>query len=137
MIANPESLRRTTAADIARAKLLGLQFFRIPVGFWIIEEIVDRKTEFYPRGGYLELRRLLKQTKDAGLWAQIELHALPGVSSPNQVNSSLTRASWPLLTVDYPGLCRELYSVGPLLSRRQLCPSFDSPRGLHCRFASR
>lgn len=44
-----------TQADVDEIKSYGLNSVRIPLGFWLIEEIVDRKTEKYARGGLDEL----------------------------------------------------------------------------------
>ncbi|KXN91097.1 Glucan endo-1,6-beta-glucosidase B [Leucoagaricus sp. SymC.cos] len=63
----------------------GINTVRIPLGYWIVEDLVDRSTEFYPRGGLKQLRRGLKQLKDAGIVAILDHHALPGVQSPQQM----------------------------------------------------
>jgi aryl-phospho-beta-D-glucosidase BglC (GH1 family) len=44
-----------TQSDVDRLKTLGINAVRIPVGFWIIEALVDRQTEFYAKGGLLQL----------------------------------------------------------------------------------
>ncbi|KAJ7355770.1 glycoside hydrolase family 5 protein [Mycena albidolilacea] len=54
------------------------------LGYWIIEALVDRTTEFYPRGGLDQLRRGLKQLQKAGIVAILDHHALPGVAAVNQ-----------------------------------------------------
>ncbi|KAK0482736.1 glycoside hydrolase family 5 protein [Armillaria novae-zelandiae] len=66
--------------DLAEA---GINTVRIPLGYWIIEALVDRQTEFYPRGGIHHLKRGLKQLKDAGIAAILGHHGLPGVQSAN------------------------------------------------------
>ncbi|KAF5371728.1 hypothetical protein D9758_003402 [Tetrapyrgos nigripes] len=73
-----------TGDDVNQLKDLGINTARIPLGYWIIEPLVDRKTEFYPRGGIHQLRRGLKQLKDAGIVAILDHHALPGVAADNQ-----------------------------------------------------
>jgi len=72
-------------ADVDRLKELGINTVRIPVGFWIVESLVDRRTEFYARGGLLQLKRGLKMLHEAGIKAILDHHALPGVSSPQQM----------------------------------------------------
>lgn len=52
---------------------LGLDHVRIPLGFWIVEELVDRKTEFYATGGFTQLRRGLKDLAEAGLQVVLDL----------------------------------------------------------------
>ncbi|KAL0959213.1 hypothetical protein HGRIS_014492 [Hohenbuehelia grisea] len=63
----------------------GLNTVRIPLGFWIIEALVDRETEYYPRGGLKHLRRGLKQLQEANLSVILDHHGLPGAQSPNQM----------------------------------------------------
>lgn len=74
-----------TQADVDHLKELGINTVRIPVGFWIVEALVDRKTEFYARGGLLQLKRGLRMLHKAGIRAVLDHHALPGVSSPGQM----------------------------------------------------
>ncbi|KAF7790215.1 hypothetical protein EIP86_001167 [Pleurotus ostreatoroseus] len=57
---------------------------RIPLGYWIVEDLVYRSTEFYPRGGLTQLKRGLRQLKAAGISAILDHHALPGVQTANQ-----------------------------------------------------
>jgi len=64
---------------------VGINTVRIPLGYWIVEALVDRDTEFYPRGGLSQLRRGLQQLSYAGIVAILDHHALPGVQSPNQM----------------------------------------------------
>ncbi|KAM5531475.1 hypothetical protein V8D89_014865 [Ganoderma adspersum] len=62
----------------------GINTVRIPLGYWIVERLVDRKTEFYPRGGIKQLQRGLQQLKAAGINAILDHHAPPGVQTPGQ-----------------------------------------------------
>ncbi|KXN88007.1 Glucan endo-1,6-beta-glucosidase B [Leucoagaricus sp. SymC.cos] len=64
---------------------VGINTVRIPLGYWIIEDLVDRSTEFYPRGGLKQLRRGLKQLREAGIVVILDHHALPGVQTPQQM----------------------------------------------------
>lgn len=73
-----------TQDDVNELKGLGINTVRIPLGYWIVEPLVNRKTEFYPRGGIKQLRRGLKQLKNAGIVAILDHHALPGVAAINQ-----------------------------------------------------
>lgn len=73
-----------TQDDVNKLASLGINTVRIPLGYWIIEPLVDRVTEFYPRGGIKQLKRGLKQLKAAGIRAILDHHALPGVQTPNQ-----------------------------------------------------
>ncbi|KAG9097099.1 hypothetical protein FS749_007078 [Ceratobasidium sp. UAMH 11750] len=63
----------------------GLNTVRIPLGYWIVEPLVDRSTEFYPRGGFKYLKQGLRMLKAKGIHVILDFHALPGVSSANQM----------------------------------------------------
>lgn len=69
--------------DISQIASYGLNTVRIPVGFWIKEDLVY-DSEFYPRGGLEHLDRVVGQATDAGLYIIIDLHAAPGVQTPDQ-----------------------------------------------------
>ena len=72
------------------------------LGYWIVEPLVDRNTEHFPRGGIKQLvstlrnlprshltpdvkKRGLAQLQSAGISAILDHHALPGVQTPNQM----------------------------------------------------
>ncbi|QRV95252.1 Cellulase (glycosyl hydrolase family 5 protein) [Ceratobasidium sp. AG-Ba] len=63
----------------------GLNTVRIPLGFWIVEGLVDRSNEYYPKGGMAYLKKGLKMLKAKGIHVLLDFHALPGVSSANQM----------------------------------------------------
>lgn len=63
----------------------GINTVRIPLGYWIVEALVNRTTEFYPRGGIQHLKRGLKALKNAGIVSILDHHALPGVQTPGQM----------------------------------------------------
>jgi aryl-phospho-beta-D-glucosidase BglC (GH1 family) len=73
----------TTREDIDLIASLGLNTIRIPVGFWIREDLVN-DGEHYPRGGLEFLDRLVGWAKDAGLYVIMDLHGGPGSQTPNQ-----------------------------------------------------
>ncbi|KAI0753516.1 glycoside hydrolase superfamily [Daedaleopsis nitida] len=70
--------------DVDTLVAAGINTVRIPLGYWILERLVDRKTEFYPRGGIYHLQRGLKALKKAGISVILDHHALPGVQAVNQ-----------------------------------------------------
>ncbi|KAJ6474668.1 glycoside hydrolase family 5 protein [Mycena vitilis] len=72
-------------ADVDALVDVGINTVRIPLGYWIIEPLVDRSTEFYPRGGLAQLRRGLQQLQKAGIVAILDHHALPGVQTAGQM----------------------------------------------------
>ncbi|KAH8917786.1 glycoside hydrolase family 5 protein [Atractiella rhizophila] len=70
-------------ADIQQIKNYGLNTVRIPVGYWIVDGARDA-SDPYAKGGFKYLKQLLRWCADAGIYAIIDLHAAPGVSTPNQ-----------------------------------------------------
>ncbi|BBN01800.1 glucan endo-1,6-beta-glucosidase [Marchantia polymorpha subsp. ruderalis] len=72
-----------TQADITQIASLGLNAVRIPVGFWMKEDLV-RSDEHFPRGGLAYLENVCKMARDAGLYIIIDLHAGPGGQDKNQ-----------------------------------------------------
>ena len=72
-----------TQGDIKEIASLGLNTVRIPVGFWMREDLVQ-KGEYYPRGGLKYLDRLVGWCKDAGLYVIVDLHGGPGSQNPNE-----------------------------------------------------
>ncbi|CAE6454224.1 unnamed protein product [Rhizoctonia solani] len=74
-----------TEKDVDAIAAAGLNTVRIPLGYWIIESLVDRSTEYYPRGGMKHLKRALGWLKDKGIHVMLDHHALPGVASANQM----------------------------------------------------
>ncbi|KAJ7035550.1 glycoside hydrolase family 5 protein [Mycena alexandri] len=74
-----------TQADVDALVAVGINTVRIPLGYWIVEPLVNRATEFYPRGGLDQLRRGLTQLREAGIVAILDHHALPGVQTAGQM----------------------------------------------------
>lgn len=62
---------------------LGLNAVRIPVGWWMIEELKS-STDYFPTGQLAQLKRGLKMLKKAGIWVLLDIHANPEVQSANQ-----------------------------------------------------
>ncbi|RPD58958.1 glycoside hydrolase [Lentinus tigrinus ALCF2SS1-7] len=80
-----------TQDDVDALSAVGINTVRIPLsaftpllGYWIVERLVDRKTEYYPRGGILQLQRGVKMLKEAGINVILDHHAPPGVQTANQ-----------------------------------------------------
>ncbi|KAI0887934.1 glycoside hydrolase family 5 protein [Annulohypoxylon maeteangense] len=84
----------TTQEDINLIKSYGLNTVRIPVGYWIHEELVQ-SDEHFPQGGLSYLDRLVGWCADAGLYVIMDLHGGPGSQS--------VRQSFTGHTVDNPG----------------------------------
>ena len=73
-----------TQADMQRIKSLGLNTVRIPVGYWMREDIVWRDSEHFPTGGFQYLKRVCQWAKDAGIYVIIDLHGAPGAQVASQ-----------------------------------------------------
>ena len=71
--------------DVDGMVAAGLNAIRVPLPFWIIEDIVDRSHEPYAQGGLDELIRGLTMFRDAGLHVILDHHALPGVAANKQM----------------------------------------------------
>ncbi|EJT98876.1 glycoside hydrolase family 5 protein [Dacryopinax primogenitus] len=75
-------LTQTEVDDIVRFKL---NTVRIPLGFWIVEGIVDRSLEPYAQGGLQQLASRFSMLKAANIAVVLDHHALPGVATPLQM----------------------------------------------------
>ncbi|KAF5316798.1 hypothetical protein D9619_006733 [Psilocybe cf. subviscida] len=71
--------------DVDQLVAAGINTVRIPLGYWIVEPLVNKTSEYFPQGGILQLQRGLGQLKAAGITAILDHHALPGVASPQQM----------------------------------------------------
>ncbi|KAL1847720.1 hypothetical protein Plec18170_008381 [Paecilomyces lecythidis] len=67
-----------TKDDISQMQSYGLNTIRIPVGYWLYEDIVDSKSEHFPKGGLSYLEQVCSWASDAGFYIIIDLHGAPG-----------------------------------------------------------
>ncbi|VDC00954.1 unnamed protein product [Peniophora sp. CBMAI 1063] len=74
-----------TQKHVKQLKEYGINTVRIPLGYWIVEELVDRKTEHFPRGGLPYLIKGLQWLNDAGIRVILDHHALPGAQASMQM----------------------------------------------------
>lgn len=77
--------------DINEIKSYGLNTVRIPLGFWLFDNLVEER-EHYPRRALKYLDRLVGQAADAGLYVILDLHAAPGSQAANQEFSGRVRS---------------------------------------------
>ena len=68
----------TTEDDIEKMKAFGLNAIRIPVGYWIREDLVYGDSEHFPKGGLRYLEQVCGWASDAGFFIVIDLHGAPG-----------------------------------------------------------
>ncbi|KAH9169471.1 glycoside hydrolase family 5 protein [Lactarius sanguifluus] len=74
-----------TKDDVNTLKAAGINTIRVPLGYWIVEALVNRATEYYPRGGMKFLAEGLMWLRDAGMQVILDHHALPGVQTAGQM----------------------------------------------------
>jgi hypothetical protein len=67
-----------TQDDIQQMAANGLNTIRVPLGYWMREDIVDRSTEHFPQGGYKFLQQVCDWAATAGLYIILDLHGAPG-----------------------------------------------------------
>lgn len=72
-----------TAEDLQEIKSYGLNTVRIPVGFWIKEDLVNAG-EYYPRGGLEYLDYIVGNCTELGFYVIMDLHGGPGSQFPGQ-----------------------------------------------------
>lgn len=66
-----------TNDDLDKIKGFGLNTIRIPVGYWIYEDLVDRSSEHFPTGGLSYLDSLVSHASSIGLFVIMDLHGAP------------------------------------------------------------
>jgi len=113
-----------TQDDVNQLVADGINTARIPLGFWIVEQLVNRETEFYPEGGIVYLQQGLKMLSDAGIVAILDHHALPGVQTPDQSFTGNCTDNVQFYT-DY-NFQRALVWTAVMTSLSHLDPNFNS-----------
>ncbi|KAF9454435.1 glycoside hydrolase family 5 protein [Macrolepiota fuliginosa MF-IS2] len=111
-------------SDVDELARLGINTVRVPLGYWIVEDLVDRSTEFYPRGGLKQLRRGLQQLKNAGITAILDHHALPGVQDAQQMFTGRCTTDVEFYTPH--NYHRALVWTAVMTALTHLDPNFDS-----------
>ncbi|KAF4119681.1 glucan endo-1,6-beta-glucosidase [Geosmithia morbida] len=72
--------------DLDEMMAAGLNTIRIPLGYWIYEDIVD-SSEHFPKGGFDILKTFVGKASDRGFYIILDLHGAPGAQ---QVNNAFT-----------------------------------------------
>ncbi|KAH6915731.1 glycoside hydrolase family 5 protein [Coprinopsis sp. MPI-PUGE-AT-0042] len=110
--------------DVSQLVAAGINTVRIPLGYWIVEPLVDRRTEFFPKGGILQLQRGLRQLRDAGIAVVLDHHALPGQQAVGQQFAGRCTNS-PEFYTPY-NYRRALIWTGVMTALSHLDPAFSS-----------
>ncbi|EON68619.1 hypothetical protein W97_07877 [Coniosporium apollinis CBS 100218] len=76
--------RWITENDIATMRSYGLNTIRIPVGYWMMESIVYKDSEYFPQGGLAFLDKVVGWASNNGMYIIIDLHGAPGAQVANQ-----------------------------------------------------
>ena len=83
----------TTKNDISKMKSYGLNAIRIPVGYWIREDLVFSDSEHFPQGGLHYLEQICGWASDAGFYIVIDLHGAPGAQVAKNADTGQVGAS--------------------------------------------
>ncbi|KAF4990679.1 hypothetical protein FGRMN_8351 [Fusarium graminum] len=71
------------SSDLDEMLSYGLNTIRIPLGYWLKEDLVD-ESEHFPKGGLQYLTELCGWASDRGLYIILDFHGAPGAQQPNQ-----------------------------------------------------
>ncbi|CAM1503015.1 Fc.00g077910.m01.CDS01 [Cosmosporella sp. VM-42] len=74
-----------TKADLDEMMSYGLNTIRVPLGYWLKEDMIESGAKF-PRGGLTYLTQLCGWASDRGFYIilEVSLHGAPGAQEPNQ-----------------------------------------------------
>ncbi|KAA0148021.1 hypothetical protein FNF29_06965 [Cafeteria roenbergensis] len=81
-----------TEAHIATLAEAGLQYARIPLGYWIVDR---NSTEPLPAGGWWYLERAVGWLKSHGMRAVLDLHGAPGSQNGHDNSGRTGDIQWP------------------------------------------
>lgn len=71
-----------TQDDISEMVSYGLNTIRVPVGYWLREDLVDANSEHFPQGGLDYVKKLCGWASDAGMYIIMDLHGAPAAQTP-------------------------------------------------------
>jgi hypothetical protein len=98
-----------TEEEIQQIAAYGLNTVRIPLGYWMLESLIDQSCkhgEYFLTGGFKYLERLVGWASDAGLYILLELHGAPDAQVTNaftgQVSSPAPRSCRYLRAAHFP-----------------------------------
>ncbi|TFK19960.1 glycoside hydrolase family 5 protein [Coprinopsis marcescibilis] len=115
--------------DVDQLVAAGLNTVRIPLGYWIVESLVDRRTEYFPKGGIHQLQRGLRQLRNAGITVILDHHALPGAQAENQMFAGRCTSSPQFYTPS--NYHRALVWSGVMTALSHVDPAFETVASLH------
>ncbi|EPS29361.1 putative beta-1,6-glucanase [Penicillium oxalicum 114-2] len=71
-----------TQDDISEMVSYGLNTIRVPLGYWLREDLVDANSEHFPQGGLDYVKKLCGWASDAGMYIIMDLHGAPAAQTP-------------------------------------------------------
>ncbi|KAJ1335560.1 glucan endo-1,6-beta-glucosidase [Microdochium nivale] len=71
-------------ADFDLMVAAGINTIRIPVGYWMYDDVIEPNSERFPRGGLEHLKRICGYASDRGLYVFLELHGAPGAQKAQE-----------------------------------------------------
>lgn len=80
-----------TQDDITQMKGYGLNTIRVPIGYWMDEDLVDASSEHFPQGGLKYLSQLCGWAADAGFYIIIDMHGAPGAQVATNADTGQVR----------------------------------------------
>jgi aryl-phospho-beta-D-glucosidase BglC (GH1 family) len=90
-----------TQNDLQQMVNLGLNTIRIPVGYWMREDIVWRDSEWFPKGGFPYLQRICNDAANLGMYIIMDLHGGPGAQvAKNSFTGQVSTLSNPFLIIN-------------------------------------
>ncbi len=73
-----------TASDLDLMKSYGLNTIRVPIGYWIKEDVVYKDSEHFPQGALTHLETLCGWASDRNMYIILDLHGAPGAQDKQQ-----------------------------------------------------
>lgn len=83
-----------TQADLQEMVSYGINTIRIPVGYWMKEDLVYADSEHFPQGALTYLTRLCGWASDLGLYIIMDLHGAPGAQQPHNAFTGQVSSIW-------------------------------------------
>jgi aryl-phospho-beta-D-glucosidase BglC (GH1 family) len=70
-----------TQDDISEMVSYSLNTIRVPVGYWLREDLVYSDSEHFPQGGLEYVKKVCGWASDAGMYIIMDLHGAPGAQT--------------------------------------------------------
>lgn len=91
-----------TEDDFDQMQRVGLNAVRIPIGYWMKEDLVYADSEHFPRGGIEYLDKVVSWASARNFYIVIDLHGAPGAQTGGQPSTGQ-------VSLQNPAPCFRLY----------------------------